>query len=63
MTSVKFKLDVIYAFISTDKNVRDTVKIHRFSHYENDKVLEKYCQLISGTPTKFHGTNLELRYN
>ncbi len=38
------------------------VEIHKLAHWKDDKILEKLCELMNQTETKFPETNLVLFY-
>ena len=38
------------------------IEVHRLAHWKDDRVIEKLCQMMNDTKTKFPDTNLTLFY-
>ncbi len=45
-----------------DKKEKLIIEIHRLAHWKDDVVLEKLCQEMNHTETKFQNSNLTLFY-
>ena len=51
------------ANLKVDKEKKQLiVEIHKLAHWKDDKILEKLCQEMNQTETKFPDTNLVLFY-
>ena len=48
--------------IVDDKNKKLIIEIHRLAHWKDDVVLEKLCEAMNDTETKFPESNLILNY-
>lgn len=50
------------SLIVDNENQRLIVEIHKLAHWKDDAVMQKLCEIINETETKFPGTNLTLYY-